>query len=107
MKKEILKDLALKAKNRMIHKNNAKTHEQISGVNIRVISETDDVFENKVRALLADDEDVINPLKYLMDESLLMKLDARAREKYLLETIEKYRETRRRLEKESVYTFSC
>lgn len=50
---------------------------------------------------MTNDIDICNPLKRLMDENKLMNLDARGKERYLLETIEKYQEARRMLEKEN------
>ena len=73
MKREVLKSLALKAKNRMIHKTattNAPYNEN-EGLNIRVIKSNDDIFLSKVRTLLENDEDILNPIKQLMDENLL------------------------------------
>lgn len=100
MKKEVLKALALKAKNRMIHKKEESSVD--SDIDVKVISDNDDLFFSKVRALLEDDADIINPMKYLMDESLMLRMDARGREKYLLDTIEKYHRFRKRLESEKV-----
>ncbi len=105
MKREALKSLALKAKNRMIH----KKQDDLTGLDfeqhslhIKVINDNDDLFYNKVRMLLENDEDIINPIKKLMDDNLLMKLDARGREKYLLETVEKYHKFRKMFEQERI-----
>ena len=95
MKNDILKTLAMKAKNRMINK------ELRSNTNVRVIDHHDEGFYNKVKELMTNDIDICNPLKRLMDENKLMNLDARGKERYLLETIEKYQEARRMLEKEN------
>ena len=49
-----------------------------------------------------DKEDAMtNPIKYLMDEHKLLKLDPKARERYLLETIEKYQQAKREIEKQN------
>ena len=101
MKKEVLKALALKAKNRMIRRSEKSGFAQMDAVNVKVIPCEDDTFYRKVRALLEDDEDIINPIKQLMDESLMMKLDPRAKEKYLLETVDKYHEIRKRIAHEN------
>ena len=98
MKNDILKALALKAKNRMINKNLRATY---ANTNVKIINNQDVGFYNKVKEMITTDRDVSNPLKRLMDEKRLMNLDARGREKYLLETIEKYQEARRLMEKES------
>lgn len=104
MKREVLKSLALKAKNRMIHKGLGADLGN-GEIDIKVIKSEDEVFESKVRELLREDENVVNPIKKLMDEAVLLKLDGRGREKYLLETIEKYHEVRKRIERESMVTY--
>ncbi len=97
MKNDILKILATKAKNRMINKNLRNTY---SNVDIKIINKNDDVFYNKVKEIMNEEEYVCNPLKRLMDNEKLMKMDMRSRERYLLETIEKYQEAKRRIERE-------
>lgn len=104
MKREVLKSLALKAKNRMIHKGLGADLGS-SEIDIKVIKSEDEIFENKVRQLLNEDENIVNPIKKLMDEALLLKLDGRGREKYLLETVEKYHEVRKRIERESALKY--
>lgn len=105
MKREVLKSLALKAKNRMIHKGVEKDYGlDIYGddsVSIKIIDSNDDIFYNKVRSLLESDEDIVNPIKKLMDETLLLKLDPRSKEKYLLETVEKYHKFRKLISDEN------
>ena len=107
MKREVLKALALKAKNRMIHKADKEGFVGAEAVNVKVISSDDEGFYRRVRQLLEDDENIINPIKRLMDESLMTKLDPRAKEKYLLETIDKYHETRKRIQREDACKFGC
>ncbi len=94
MKREVLKSLALKAKNRLIR----KEEEDLDSLHIRVIENEDKKFYEKVCSLLKDNEDIINPIKLLMDDNVLMKLDARGRERYLLETCEKYHKCRKQFE---------
>lgn len=97
MKNDILKMLASKAKNRLINKNLRNTY---SNVDVKIITKNDDNFYNKVKEIMDEKTYVCNPLKRLMDEDKLMKMDARGRERYLLETIEKYQEARRKIERE-------
>lgn len=97
---EVLKNLALKAKNRMIHKNGASDFEGSEGLNIKIIAGEDQQFLEKVRSLIDSSEDIINPLKMLMDEDIMLTMDARGRERYLLETIEKYHKALKHIEKE-------
>ena len=91
MKNDLLKTLAMKAKNRMINKNLRNGYSVSS---VKIINENDDEFYNKVKEIMKEDCDTYNPLKRLMDENKLMSLDVRSREKYLLETIEKYQKAK-------------
>lgn len=89
MKREVLKSLALKAKNRMIHKNGGSLADN-EGLNIKIIASDDEKFIDKVKALIEDGDDIVNPIGKLMDDDVLLTLDANGRERYLLETVEKY-----------------
>ena len=97
MKNDILKTLAMKAKNRMINKNLRTTYANSS---VKIIDNYDKGFYDKVKEIMTTDEDIFNPLKRLMDENKLMKMDEVGRERYLLETIEKYQQARRIIQKE-------
>lgn len=99
MKTNMLKMLALKAKNRMMNKN---TGDAYFNSKIKIINVRDDDFVDKVRGVLENEKKSINPLKYLMDEKVLFKLDGRAREKYLLEITEKYLKAKSQIEKEKL-----
>lgn len=94
MKNDILKTLAMRAKNRMINKNLRKTY---SNADIKIIPHDDEKFNQKVRDLIESGEEIHNPIKKLMDDSKFMKLDERGRERYLFETIEKYNIVREKL----------
>lgn len=98
MKSDLLKALALKAKNRLINKNNkeAKTIKTV-----KIVSENDKDFYDKVKTLLQSDDYSLSPMKFLMDENKLMKLDAIGRERYLLETIDKYNKVKKLIDKEN------
>ena len=99
MKNAALKNLALRAKNRLLNKGLRDTY---SNANIKIINDKDSAFVEKVRDVLYNESMVTNPIKYLMDEQRLMKLDPKGRERYLLETIEKYQSAKREIEKESI-----
>lgn len=99
MKKDILKSLAMRAKNRMINKGLRDSYSN----NIKIIENDDKQFYDKVKEMMATDSDICNPLKRLMDENKLMHLDARGKERYLLETIEKYHKARKVIENESCF----
>lgn len=89
MKNNLLKRLAQKAKDRMLGKEISNFDK---GICIKVINGRDDDFYLKAREVFAKSESdkSFNPIKMLMDENVLIKLDARGREKYLLDTIDKY-----------------
>ncbi len=94
MKNDILKALATKAKNRLINKNLRNTY---SNIDIKIISENDEAFYNKVKEIVNEEEFVYNPIKRLMDEDKMSRMTPREKEKYLLETIEKYQAARRKI----------
>ncbi len=98
MKNDILKALAMKAKNRLINKELRNTY---ANTNVRIIDHNDQGFYDKVKEIITNDVDICNPLKRLMDENKLMNLDARGKERYLLDTIEKYQQARKLMEKEN------
>jgi len=98
MKSDALKALALRAKNRLLSKGLRDSYSQ---ANIKVINQRDEMFIEKVKNVLHNEDTITNPMKFLMDENKLMKLDPMARERYLLETIEKYQAAKREIEIEN------
>lgn len=99
MKNDILKTLALRAKNRMINKNLRDTY---NGSSVKIIDNQDVKFMEKVKELVLNEQDLHNPISKLMDEKVLMNLDARARERYLFETIDKYQQARKKVLSEGI-----
>lgn len=97
MKNNMLKLLAMKAKNRMMNRGSI---EACVDARIKVINSDDSDFINRVRSVLENDRKAINPMKYLMDDKTLMKLDEKGRERYLLETTEKYLKAKKVIERE-------
>ena len=104
MKSDLLKSLAMKAKNRMIHNSSLGKAcgygDEPVDCKIRIIDDADNEFIEKVRFLVNGSENVGNPIKLLMSEEKLISMDARGKEKYLLETIEKYLKYRKMIESE-------
>lgn len=98
MKSDALKNLAIRAKNRLLNKNLRNTY---SNADIKIIDNNDQAFYERVKNILSQEENICNPLKHLMDDSKLLSLDANGRERYLLQTIEKYRNARAQIEKEN------
>lgn len=94
MRNDMLKTLAMRAKNRLINKSLRNTY---SNVDIKIINDNDENFYNKVKDIVNEKEFVYNPIKRLMDNDRMMKMSPRERERYLLETIEKYQSTRRKI----------
>ena len=97
MKSNMLKVLAMRAKNRMINKGN----ESYFDSRVKVISNDDSEFVEKVRKILENEKCSQNPLKILMDEKRVNKLDEQAKERYLLETMEKYLKAKNQIETEN------
>ena len=96
MKGNMLKELAMRAKNRMMNKSGNSYDARI-----RVIANDDSEFTERVRKILEDEEDSRNPLKILMDEKKINKLDEFGKERYLLETMDKYLKAKAELEQQS------
>ena len=83
---DILKNFALRAKNKLLGKD---TKNSIN-VKVKTISFKDDAFKEKVEYLMDKEDEIFNPMHFLMDDKLLKTLDSEQKERYLLETIDKY-----------------
>lgn len=99
MKTNMLKILAMRAKNRMMNKG---SFDAGCDSRIKIINNEDEEFVERVRSVLENDRKSINPLKYLMDDKRMMKLDSIGRERYLLETTEKYLKAKAIIEREKM-----
>ena len=99
MATNMLKILANRAKNRMMNKG---VNDVRFDAKVKIINSQDDEFVEKVRAVLSNEKKALNPMKYLMDEKRLMKLDCLGREKYLLEITEKYLKAKSVIEREGI-----
>ena len=92
MKNDVLKIFAQKAKRRLIGKElpvNAK---------VKIISDEDKDFRDRVSNLLAQQGVISNPVQYLIDEKIMKDLNEENRERYLLATLDKYNSLRREIE---------
>ncbi len=98
---EILRNIAQKAKRRLVGK------DEHPNAKIKVISNDDVEFRNKVEFLLSQEQLVTNPVHYLIDEKLFAKLDEEQRERYLLSTLDKYSSLRRQIENSARDTRFC
>ena len=83
---DILKNFALSEKNKLLGKD---TKNSIN-VKVKTISFKDDAFKEKVEYLMDRENEIFNPMHFLMDDKLLKTLDSEQKERYLLETIDKY-----------------
>ena len=98
---ELLKSFAQRAKRRLVGKS------PVVNAKIKVITQTDDDFRNKVKDLLSTEEVVTNPLHYLMDEKVMKTLDEEAKERYLLSTLDKYIGLKNEFERMSEFSRNC
>lgn len=88
MKDDLLKSLALKAKNRLINKREKESLKE--DFSIKIIKSEDEDFYYRVKSLLESEQDLINPIKMLMDEKRMADMSNAEKDKYLFQTIEKY-----------------
>ncbi len=92
MKNDVLKLIAQKAKRRLVGK------EAVVNAKIKVISNEDEDFKSKVEFLLSQESVVSNPVHYLIDDRILNNMAESQREKYLLDTLDKYNSLKNKLE---------
>lgn len=114
----IIKQLALQAKERLKNSNYASKEENLQAkliqerknslrllsgleckkpeITIKIINDTvdDENFKNRVYALLNQNQDTINPMASLIDQTAFDTLDEIEQEKYILDLSEKYRKVR-------------
>lgn len=84
MRNDILKSFALKAKKKLLGKENEVR------AKIKVISFEDEAFKEKVEYLISKEDEIFNPIHFLMDDKVMKTLDSAGKERYLLSTIDKY-----------------
>lgn len=101
MNSEMLRNFAQKAKRRLVGK------ERTVCAKIRVISNEDDDFKSRVEFLLAQEEVVPNPVKYLIDDKQMRGMSSEAKERYLLNTLDKYCMLKNKLEHDKSQSRFC
>ena len=84
MRNDILKSFALKAKKKLLGKENEVR------AKIKVISFEDEAFKEKVEYLVSKEDEIFNPIHFLMDDKVMKTLDSAGKERYLLSNIDKY-----------------
>ena len=99
MRNRTLKNLAANAKNRLIQKSgNVVGPTSSSNITYRLILNEDEAFFEKVKTLLENNS--ISPMKELMDKKKYDDLDELGKQKYLLDTLEKFQQIKRKIEGE-------
>ena len=98
MANRLLKDLAMSAKNRLINRQNGDVNKRTyynPNIKFKIISNEDIDFYEKVKNL--SDEDLVTPLKKLINDEYFSSLSRQAQERYLLQTIDKYTKFREKI----------
>lgn len=97
MSNRTIKSLAISAKNRLIQKSGKILSPVRENVTFKIIMNEDDAFFEKVKNLL--EENSISPIRELMDKKRYDSLDEFGKQKYLLDTVEKFQNSKRRYER--------
>ena len=102
---DALKRMALMAKNRLRNKVRENDNKALQkgdrfkvlfgeGVDIKckIITKEDAKLYNRVKQMLDENEDVVNPLAKLIDYKIFNKLNEEEKERYLLVLVNKYKQ---------------
>ncbi len=89
-----LKDLANRARNRLLNRGLRETVAKAGAISVNNMNFFNDNKNKK------ESENVQSPFKYLLNEDKLMDISPEAKERYLLDTIRKYLEDKNRLNKD-------
>lgn len=92
MNNDVLKNFAQRAKRRLVGKENKVQ------AKIKVISNEDVDFKNRVEFLLSQEGVITNPVHYLIDDKILNSMSDVARERYLFSTLDKYASMKNQLQ---------
>ena len=117
-KNDILKELASRAKNRLKNgaysdsqsikndiRKNFKIYEGGMKSNCKYVllnKDEDEKFYLKVKNLLTENADIVNPIGSLIDKKKFNSLNDLDKELYLFKLVDKYREMKERFEKENL-----
>lgn len=101
MYSDVLKNFAQKAKRRLVGK------EKVTNAKIKVISNEDEDFKSKVEFLLSQEDLVTNPVHYLIDDKILKNMEENEKERYLLNTLDKYIALKKQIENSARYNEFC
>ena len=96
-----LKNLAVSARNRLIQKSGCVVGKaQTSGLaKFKLITNEDEEFVEKVKSLL--EENSICPIKELMDKKKYDEMSFYSKQKYLLDTLDKFNQIKKQIEMEN------
>ena len=110
---DALKRLAKQAKNRLSKRNyfNGKGEKSVMGNNyfaeyklVLINSKEDEKLYSKVKEILSENEDAINPIGKLVDKTKFNNLSENDKERYIFNLAEKYREMKKRFEREKDFS---
>lgn len=99
MASKLLRDLAQNARNRLMNRKDGSLKKKAvysPNVKLKIISNEDKEFNE--RAMSLGEEDMITPLKKLINNDYYKTLSRDAKERYLLQTIDKYTKFREKIE---------
>ena len=101
---DALKRMAQMAKNRLRNKVTEKENKGLKNkcnfkviygasvdIKCKIITKEDEKLYEKVKTILDEDFDVLNPISKLIDYKLYNKLDSLAQERYILDLVDKYK----------------
>jgi len=104
--KGMLYALAKQAKNRMRNYSKDKSiFENIQYINS--YNEQDQILYKKICKMLDEDRIIINPIKELIDKKYYDSLSLEAKQKYIFDLSDKYKEMKERYIKEHSYMSQC
>ena len=101
MYNDVLKTFAQRAKRRLVGK------EKVANAKIKVISNEDIDFKNKVEFLLSQEDVISNPVHYLIDDKILKNMNDNEKERVLLSTLDKYMALKKQFENNGSYNAFC
>ena len=96
-----LKNLAVNAKNRLIQKSGNVVGQAVptSSIKFKLITNEDDAFFEKVKSLI--EENSVCPIKELMDKKKYDEMSEYSKQKYLLDTLDRFQQTKKQIELEN------
>jgi len=104
--KGTLYNLARQAKNRM--RNYSKDKSVFGNINyINSYNEQDQQLYKKISKMMEEDRIIINPIKELIDKKYYDSLSLEARQKYIFDLSDKYKEMKERYIREHSYISKC